>query len=193
MFAPLSGPRRPGHLKRPGRGPLLGATIQVRPAQTTDEQAIVTLSEAVLAEGGAFLADADEPGDPTPLSALLRGDNSGAVVALRAGSPEIIGVALLRGAPFRRLRHTSTLELIVAAESRGAGVGGALLDAAVALLRSRPALRWLRLSVYADNTPAIALYRSRGFVEEGARVGFSIEPDGRLRDDLLMRLDLSEG
>lgn len=184
MFAPLSGPRRPGHLKRPGRGPLLGQSIRVRPLEARDEAAVFALYAAVIDEGSAFLAAPDELGPPRPL-----GPGAGLVAEITA-EDGVLGAILLQTPPFARLRHSRTLELFVGAEQRGGGVGGALLDAAIGLLRTQPALRWLRLSVYADNDAAVALYSARGFVEEGRRRAFAVEAGGRERDELLMALEL---
>ena len=188
-FDPVRGPRRPGHLKRPGRGPLTGQTLRVRPAQADDAQAIFALYRAVLEEGQSFLAAPDELGPQSGLGAVERC----ALIAQTTDKDGLIGAILLREAPLRRLQHSRTVELFVAAGARGSGAGGALLDAALAWSRARPELRWLRLSVYADNDAAIGLYSARGFVVEGRRPGFSVEPDGQERDDLLMALDLRAG
>jgi len=48
---------------------------------------------------------------------------------------------------------------------RGKGLGGAILDAALVVLRNRGATG-ISLEVDVDNPAALALYRSRGFVEE---------------------------
>lgn len=64
----------------------------------------------------------------------------------------------------------------VLASERGRGVGGALLDAAVADCTARGVAE-VRLEVYAHNTAAQALYASRGFVEHGARY-FEVRRDG---------------
>lgn len=179
-------PRRPGHLRRAGRGPLAGATIRVRPARPDDEATCATLLQQIWAEGEAFLTYPDEapgqvlpPNDPTGPAALVAEVDG----ALR-------GLAIARAAGLRRLAHCRTLELAVDAEARGGGVGGALLDALLDSLRARPTVRVLRLAVFADNAAAVALYRSRGFVEEGRRAGWSQEESGALRDDLLMRLEV---
>ena len=52
----------------------------------------------------------------------------------------------------------------IEAAYRGRGIGGALLDEAIAW-STRAKLRRLYLEVYAHNEAALALYRSRGFVE----------------------------
>ncbi len=46
--------------------------------------------------------------------------------------------------------------------ARGGGFGRAMLDESVAYLRGKGA-RAVELTVYQDNTPALALYRSAGF------------------------------
>jgi len=71
-----------------------------------------------------------------------------------------------------KLRHWADLAgMYVAPEFRRRGLGGALVDAALAHARALPGLRQVRLSVNACNVPARSLYQSRGF----KRVG--VEPE----------------
>lgn len=51
---------------------------------------------------------------------------------------------------------------------RARGVGGVLVDAAIAALDGRPHRRYT-LEVRVSNDPAIRLYRSRGFTDAGVR------------------------
>jgi ribosomal protein S18 acetylase RimI-like enzyme len=63
-----------------------------------------------------------------------------------------------------KLHHWADLAgMYVAPEFRRRGLGGALLDAALAHVRSLPGLRQLRLSVNASNVAARSLYQSRNF------------------------------
>ena len=78
------------------------------------------------------------------------------------------------------------LELVVDEHLRGMGVGGALLDALIERVRGVKHLVRLSLAVFADNAPALGLYRSRGFVEEGRRRSVVLDEDGTFRDDVLM-------
>lgn len=181
------GPRRPGHLRRAGRGPLLGSTIRVRPARAEDEAPCATLLQQVWAEGEAFLTYPDE----APAQVLPHHDPTGPSALVAEVDGALRGLAIARAAGLRRLAHCRTLELAVDAQARGGGVGGALLDALIDSLRARPTVRVLRLAVFADNAAAVSLYHSRGFVEEGRRQGWSQDEHGVLRDDLLMRLDVS--
>lgn len=143
----------------------------------------------MLAEGQWFLADPDEvvlslDSVEAECVELDRSGNGRLFVAERGERLE--GACWLRGGRLRRLRHEASLELMVAREARGRGVGRRLLREALAWAEEQPGLLRVVLSVMADNERAIALYRREGFVEEGRRVGAVREADGRLRDDLLM-------
>ena len=58
---------------------------------------------------------------------------------------------------------------------RGRGIGGRLLDALIACAR-QAGLERILLEVRPSNAPALALYRSRGFVTLGRRKGFYRDP-----------------
>jgi ribosomal protein S18 acetylase RimI-like enzyme len=81
-------------------------------------------------------------------------------------------------------QHVATLGIAVAADRRGGGVGSALLAEALRWARSTGVER-IVLSVYPDNTRAIALYRRFGFVEEGRLVRQSRKSYG-YEDEVLM-------
>ncbi|WP_206301907.1 GNAT family N-acetyltransferase [Streptomyces sp. AcE210] len=74
--------------------------------------------------------------------------------------------------------------LAVAAEARGAGVGRALVRAAVEHARKAGARR-MTLRVLGHNGPARALYESEGFVVEGV-LPEELLLDGKYVDDVLM-------
>ena len=73
--------------------------------------------------------------------------------------------------------------LAVADEYRGRGVGGQLLDAAIASAASAGA-RTMTLEVRADNDPALTLYERRGFAVISRRSSYY--PDGS--DALILQL-----
>ena len=83
-------------------------------------------------------------------------------------------------------RHVATLGMHVVADWRGRGIGSALLADAIAWARWA-GVEKLELSVYPDNTAAIALYRRFGFVEEGTLLRHSRKSFGYV-DELLMGL-----
>ena len=85
--------------------------------------------------------------------------------------------------------HLGDLGMGVLAEFRGQGIGKQLLQATIDKVRES-GLEKIELSVYSSNEPAIALYRSLGFVEEGRkRRGRLVE--GIYDDVLVMGLLLS--
>ena len=116
---------------------------------------------------------------------LSAADNCAFLVARRPGH-RVVGYLTLNGGALARTRHVARLELMVDAGHRRSGVGRALLGAAIDRARAGGVLRKLSLAVLADNAAAIALYAAHGFVEEGRRRGEYREPDGTLRDDVLM-------
>jgi GNAT superfamily N-acetyltransferase len=85
-------------------------------------------------------------------------------------------------APFEGFLHNGRLGMGVVAEWRGRGLGGALMDAALALAPTAGFSR-IELEAFAFNSVALALYRGRGFVVEGLKRGVRIL-DGRA-DDLV--------
>lgn len=154
-----------------------------------DADALLALHVAVLAEGRWFVTDPDELLDDVAwvahrIGELSRRDNCLWLKATLDGA--LVGWLTLEGGTLRRTRHVARLEVLVSEQARGAGVGRALLAAAVQWAEESPVLRRLTLNVYDDNTRAIGLYRAMGFVDEGARPGEYRERDGRLRGDLLM-------
>jgi [ribosomal protein S18]-alanine N-acetyltransferase len=76
------------------------------------------------------------------------------------------------------------LGMWVLPEWRGRGGGRMLAEAAI---DARPAdVHKIELEVFPDNEPAIALYRSLGFEEEGLRRDHYRREDGSLRSALLL-------
>jgi putative acetyltransferase len=81
--------------------------------------------------------------------------------------------------------HAAHLGLAVHDAYHGRGVGTALLRALTDCADNALGLRRIELTVFADNAPAIALYRKSGFVEEGRSRGYAMR-DGVLADALHM-------
>jgi ribosomal protein S18 acetylase RimI-like enzyme len=77
------------------------------------------------------------------------------------------------------------LGMFVAADARGLGVGGGLLDECLRLSAARGAHKVI-LQVWPHNEAAVGLYRSRGFVEEGRLRRHYRRHNGELWDVVLM-------
>jgi ribosomal-protein-alanine N-acetyltransferase len=110
-------------------------------------------------------------------SARLSRDDDGAVLAYFIAMP---GVGELH-----------LLNLTVAPECQGRGLGRALLDAVVAEARTLPASRLL-LEVREGNARARRLYAASGFAELGRRRGYYPARQGR-EDAIVMGLALEGG
>ena len=138
-------------------------------------------------EGGAFVR---LPSELPPIEDFERditryaeSENSAWFVAKRA---YLVGALQLTGGALARTRHAAHFTVMVDPQFRRQGIARALLTHALDWARENPMLTRVALSVFADNTAAISLYRDLGFVEEGRLVGAYRDADGTLRDDLRM-------
>lgn len=82
------------------------------------------------------------------------------------------------------LDEAHLLNLCTAPEWQGQGIGRGMLRAMMSACRDLGMVRML-LEVRASNLPALALYRSEGFVEDGIRKGYYPASGGR-EDAILM-------
>ena len=131
------------------------------------------------AEGPAL----DEAGERALLAGMSTSDNSVAIVAEWAG--RIVGVLTFSGDRRPRFRHAGELGISVARRCWGYGVGRTLLTLLIDWARRSGVVRKLNLIVRADNTRAIQLYESFGFVVAG-RIAREILVDGVFHDSFIM-------
>lgn len=166
-----------------------GRALDLRPARTTDAAAIQRLHRAVLDERHFFITEPHEFRDSVDdkvrlIRELERSPNSLFLVARRGRV--LLGFLTVRGGVLNRMRHTGKLEIMVAQDARGQGVGRALMEATLRWAEANPEVIKLGLAVFADNKRAIDLYRAYGFREEGRRTSEYRLEDGRYVDDVLM-------
>ncbi|USI72611.1 GNAT family N-acetyltransferase [Sphingomonas morindae] len=147
-----------------------------------------------LAEGGpgdldAVMAVMEAAFDPQYGEAWTRSQCAGILglpgvwLVLAHGACGPLGFALSRVI----MDEAELLLLAVLPESRGRGIGGALLEAVGHQARTRGAVK-LHLEMRDDN-PAARLYAAAGFSEVGRRPRYYQGRDGRRRDALtLIRL-----
>lgn len=86
---------------------------------------------------------------------------------------EIVGVAGLEQFAGRRA-HVGSVHMGVHDNWTAQGIGTALLAALVDLADGWLGLRRLELTAFADNAPALALYRRFGFVPEGRHSAYAL-------------------
>lgn len=95
------------------------------------------------------------------------------------------GIGLHRGALRPRRQHVGNIGISIHDDWVGRGIGTALLRAAIDLADNWLGLRRLELTVYPDNSRAIALYERFGFVVEGRHRDYALR-DGGYVDALAM-------
>jgi RimJ/RimL family protein N-acetyltransferase len=144
----------------------------VREADPSDAEQLTRLAEAVSGEPEAWLISANgewrSVGDERRyLKALRRYPNAAVFVAERSDRVLIGRLSLARDT-HPASAHVADLGLMVAKDARRAGVGRALLEAAVDWARAS-GVRKLELHVFPWNEPAIRLYERFGFEREGLR------------------------
>ncbi len=88
-----------------------------------------------------------------------------------------------------KLRHRADFGIAVLRDYWGLGIGRALTQCSIVCARAA-GYHQLELTVVADNTAAVALYRSLGFVEYGLNPMGFLARDGRYQALSYMRLAL---
>jgi L-phenylalanine/L-methionine N-acetyltransferase len=110
----------------------------------------------------------------------------GDLVFVALAGDEIVGHAGIHPAgKSPRRAHAMHLGIVVAGDWQGRGVGTALMRAMVGVADGWLNVTRLELTVFADNAPAIALYRKFGFEVEGTHRGYALR-DGVYADTCSM-------
>lgn len=166
--------------------------LLIRQATRLDAHPIARILKEGADDGLVARSDEVDPGAVSRQIELARAAANSlyVVVAIpNRESPEddeVIGLALLEGAPLMRLYDVARLTMAVARPHRNAGVGRALLQYAMECADASGQIRKIELLTRAHNEPAIRLYKSLGFAEEGRlRARLRLE-DGTYIDDVCM-------
>jgi ribosomal protein S18 acetylase RimI-like enzyme len=122
-----------------------------------------------VAQEGIYLATELAPWSLEQLREILLDNGRGHLRILVAEVDNlVVGDLWLSRGRLNKTRHTATIGMSLIAPYRGQGIGRALLGRAI-----EEAAAWgvekLGLSVFSSNLPAIGLYRSLGFAEDGRR------------------------
>ena len=148
---------------------------------------------ALATEPEAFLHTPEDEVSAEEMRARLAGRTpraEGFVLGAFAEDGELVGVAGVYREPTQKLRHKGHVwGMYVLPERRSRGLGGRLLDAAIARAPELEGVTWLQLGVTANN-PARALYEGRGFRAYGVEPE-AIRVEGRTVDEVHMALRLA--
>ena len=104
-------------------------------------------------------------------------------------SGHIVGHVDLKSDPLRTGVHWCHLGIGIERVYRGQGLGEQLMQAAINFVKASPGIDHIELRVFANNTPAVALYKKMGFKEVGTlKDRFRIQ--GQSIDDTVMVLGI---
>lgn len=171
-------------------------TLQLRLMLDADLLDYKALRDGMLARHPeAFTSDAETESarDVASYRSRLAGGGDGETLftLIARDGARLLGALTVEREPRRKVQHIAHLiGMMVAPEARGRGVGGRLLDQAIALLKADTSLELVTLSVTRGNGPAVTLYASRGFERYGRLERALKLADGRVLDKDLMRLVL---
>lgn len=112
------------------------------------------------------------------------GDGRGVQLLAVTATAEVVGWCDVGRNPHEGFRHVGRLGMGLLAAYRGQGIGRALAIKTIQAARDAGMER-VELEVFASNEPAIALYRSLGFVEEGRKLR-ARKLDGKYDDNICM-------
>jgi len=163
-----------------------GNSFEIREAKVSDAAEWMAFVCSIAAERDRVMAFSDEwpealEQQETIVQSIL--DHPGCCLALAVMGGEIIGAVELTGNRMRRTAHVASIGMSVHSQHRRRGVGQQLLK--YGLMRARKMrLRKLKLSVFSQNRPAIALYQKAGFRNAGRCVDEVLLTDGSY-DDLI--------
>lgn len=166
--------------------------VTIRPANRDDASALIDYLVVLRAERLPTIFRYDS--NPTVEEEIeflreFEGDDGEFFVAEADG--RIVGNVAVKAGAHTQTRHGANLGMSVLASHRNHGVGGRLLDAAIAWCEGLR-LRRLELEVLSNNPSAQRFYERKGFVVEGRRVG-AVEVDGDFVDAIQMARPIARG
>lgn len=161
----------------------------IREARREDAPLLAAAERAIASVPGKLASSPDEIEDDAVRSKILHledRDHGIYLVAERAGT--VVGHAFLESLSLAATAHVVRLTIAVHEGHRRRGVGSALMNELLRWARSNPRVEKVELQVRSSNDPAIALYRSLGFVEEGRKTRRLKIGSNAYLDDIYMAL-----
>jgi len=157
----------------------------IRPASPKDARDFMETMDQVCREG-IYLLHERAPRTAAEQEKIIRTlDRSRNLIAVAELDGIIVGgMGIFAGGMTLKAQGFCNLGIHIIKRARGKGIGGNMLDYGIEWARLA-GYRKICLSVFADNSRAIGLYSSKGFVVEGRRREQYII-NGKYVDELLM-------
>jgi RimJ/RimL family protein N-acetyltransferase len=164
---------------------------RIRDATPADAAALCAAEQAVVrVQDGLLISGPDELQEAAFLERIaLLSDGRGKYLVVERDS-ELLAHAGLWPMGLRKVAHVLRLDMCVHLGQWRQGHGRALLESLLEWAHTNPNALKVELLVRSTNLPAVSLYRSFGFVEEGRLRRRVRLPDGRFIDDLSMALHI---
>ena len=146
-----------------------GHEVTIRSASRVDALAIRTFGQQVLS-GARFntIQPHELSSDDEQVNWIVDHiESPGKLFLVVSVDGEIVGNLVFTIGQRERLAHSGYLGMSLLSEWRSKGIGRALLTRFFEWANENEHIEKVRLEVFADNKPAIALYQSFGFVKEG--------------------------
>lgn len=161
----------------------------IREARPEDAPLLAAAERAIASIPGKLASRPDEIVDDDLRKKIVDLDaRRGGLYLVAEHAGMVVGHAFLEPLSLAVTSHVVRLMIAVHEGHQRQGVGRALMNALLRWARSNPRVEKVELQVRSSNEPAIALYRSLGFVEEGRKTRrLKIGPNEYL-DDVYMAL-----
>lgn len=163
--------------------------ILLRKASSSDVAKIIDFMRSIF-ETGEYLATTSEEFKPDPIreeqSLKISSQSKTDLILLALINDQIVGLTDFSNRSIKRRAHCGSLDIFVDKNFRGRGIGKILLSSLINWASRVQSLERVELSVFANNTAAISLYKSLGFFEEGRKLKSIRYGHDSYVDELLM-------
>lgn len=166
----------------------MSKSLTIRAASPDDSMAYETFMSNIFAENLDTLCPRVQQPTPEQVHTWMSSHTGESSVVLFATCEEqLLGTLILSRFARPNMDHTVGLGLNVRADSRGKGVGRALLKAGIAWFEQAAAIERIELEVMSHNASALHLYWTFGFAQEGRKIG-AIKKGNQYLDLIVMGL-----
>lgn len=168
---------------------MIRSVPSIRRARPEDAPVLAAAERAIAVAPGRLASNPDEIVDAAVHKMIVELEERGRgvyLVAEYAGT--IVGHAFLEPLPLAATSHVVRLTIAVHEGHQRRGFGRALMNDLLRWARSNSRVEKVELQVRSSNEPAIALYRSLGFVEEGRKTRRLKIGANEYLDDIYMAL-----